>query len=185
MQITRQQAWDLLTEYTQSEHLLRHARCVEACMRHYARLWNEDEELWGAVGLLHDLDYERYPSLEDHPFQGLEILKARGYPESFIRAVASHADHTGIPRESHIEHALFACDELSGFVVAVAYVRPTRKIADVEPASVLKKMKDKAFARAVNRDDLRKGAEEIGLPLEEHIQQVINALASIADDIGL
>lgn len=154
-------------------------------MRHYARLWNEDEELWGAVGLLHDLDYERYPSLEDHPFQGLEILKARGYPELFVRAVASHADHTGIPRESHIEHALFACDELSGFVVAVAYVRPSRKIADVEPASVLKKMKDKAFARAVNRDDLRKGAEEIGLPLEEHIQQVINALASIADDIGL
>lgn len=154
-------------------------------MRYYARLWGEDEEKWGIVGLLHDLDYEQYPNLEEHPFRALEILKERGYPEEIVHAVASHADHTGVKRENRMEHTLFACDELSGFVTAVAYVRPTRKVADVEVPSVLKKMKDKAFARGVSREDLVKGAEEIGLPLEEHVQHVINALQSVADEIGL
>lgn len=154
-------------------------------MRYYARLWGEDEEKWGVVGLLHDLDYERYPSLEEHPFRALEILKERGYSDEIVHAVASHADHTGVPRETRMEHALFACDELSGFVTAVAYVRPSRKVADVEVASVLKKMKDKAFARGVSREDLVKGAEEIGLPLNEHVQHVIHALRAIADEIGL
>lgn len=154
-------------------------------MRYYARLWGENEEKWGIVGLLHDLDYEQYPSLEQHPFRALEILKEHGYPEEIVHAVASHADHTGVQRENRMEHALFACDELSGFVTAVAYVRPTRKVADVEVPSVLKKMKDKAFARGVSREDLVKGAEEIGLPLEEHIQHVINALQSVANEIGL
>jgi len=185
MEKTRQQAWELLCEYTQSENLRRHALSVEACMRYYARLWGEDEEKWGTVGLLHDLDYERYPSLEEHPFRALEILTERGYSDEIVHAVASHADHTGVPRESRMEHALFACDELSGFVTAVAYVRPSRRIADVEAASVLKKMKDKAFARGVSREDLVKGAEEIGLPLDQHVQNVINALRMIADEIGL
>jgi predicted hydrolase (HD superfamily) len=154
-------------------------------MRYYARLWDEDEERWGVAGLLHDMDYEQYPSLDEHPFRALEILKERGYSEETIRAIASHADHTGVERQTRMEHTLFACDELSGFVTAVAYVRPSRKIADVEVPSVLKKMKDKAFARGVSREDLVQGAEEIGLPLEEHIQHVINALQSIADEIGL
>jgi putative nucleotidyltransferase with HDIG domain len=183
--MNRQDAWNLLCEYTQTENLRRHALAVEACMRYYARLWGEDEELWGIVGLLHDMDYEQHPSLEEHPFMGMEILRQRGYPEEVVRAVGAHADHTGIPRQTRMEHTLFACDELTGFVTAVALVRPNKKMAEVDVAAVRKKMKDKAFARAVSREDLLKGAEEIGLPLEEHVQHVINAMSTIAEELGL
>jgi len=183
--MNRQDAWNLLCEYTQTENLRRHALAVEACMRYYARLWGEDEELWGIVGLLHDMDYEQHPSLEEHPFVGMEILRQRGYPEEVVRAVGAHADHTGIPRQTRMEHTLFACDELTGFVTAVALVRPNKKLAEVDVAAVRKKMKDKAFARAVSREDLLKGAEEIGLPLEEHVQHVINAMSTIAGELGL
>jgi putative nucleotidyltransferase with HDIG domain len=183
--MNRQDAWNLLCEYTQSENLRRHALAVEACMRYYARLWGEDEDLWGIVGLLHDMDYEQHPSLEEHPFVGMEILRQRGYPEEAVRAVGAHADHTGIPRQTRMERALFACDELTGFVTAVALVRPNKKLAEVDVAAVRKKMKDKAFARAVSREDLLKGAEEIGLPFDEHVQHVINAMSTIPEELGL
>lgn len=181
----REEAWRLLCEYTQSENLRRHALAVEACMRYYARLWGEDEELWGITGLLHDLDYEQHPSMEEHPFVGMEILRQKGYPEEVVRAVGAHADHTGIPRQTRMEHTLFACDELTGFVTAVALVRPSKKLAEVDVSAVRKKMKDKAFARAVSREELLKGAEEIGVPFEEHVQNVINAMSPIADELGL
>ncbi|MCS6831407.1 MAG: HDIG domain-containing protein [bacterium] len=183
--MNREQAWALLCEYTQSENLRRHALAVEACMRYYARLWGEDEELWGIAGLLHDLDYDQHPSLEEHPFVGMEILKQRGYPEEVVRSVGAHADHTGIPRQTRLEHALYACDELAGFVTAVALVRPNKKLAEVDVAAVRKKMKDKAFARAVSREELLKGAEEIGVPFDEHVQNVINAMSTVSDDLGL
>jgi len=182
--MTRDEAWNLLCEYTQSENLRRHALAVEACMRYYARLFGEDEELWGVVGLLHDFDYERYPSLEEHPFRGMEILRARGAPEVIIRAVGAHANHTGIPRESLLERAIFACDELSGFVIAVALVKG-RTLSAVSPESVRKRMKEKSFARGVNRDDLLQGAEELGIPFDEHVEHVVRALQGIADHLGL
>lgn len=183
--MSRDEAWQILCEWTQSENLRRHALAVEACMRYYARLFGEDEERWGVVGLLHDMDYERYPSLEEHPFRAMEYLRARGVSEDIIRAVGAHADHTGIPRQSRMEHAIFACDEISGFVIAVALVRPNRSLDEVDVRAVLKKMKDKAFARGVSRDDLLRGAEELGLPFEEHVQHVINALKPIASQLGL
>ena len=182
--MTRDEAWNLLCEYTQSENLRRHALAVEACMRYYARLFGEDEELWGVVGLLHDFDYERYPSLEEHPFRGMEILRARGAPEAIIRAVGAHANHTGIPRESLLERAIFACDEISGFVIAVALVKG-RALSAVTPESVRKRMKEKSFARGVNRDDLLQGAEELGIPFDEHVEHVVRALQGIADQLGL
>jgi len=182
--MTREEAWSLLCEYTQSESLRRHALAVEACMRYYARLFGEDEELWGVVGLLHDFDYERYPSLEEHPFRGMEILRARGAPEAIIRAVGAHANHTGIPRESLLERAIFACDEISGFVIAVALVKG-RTLSAVSPESVRKRMKEKGFARGVNRDDLLQGAEELGIPFDEHVEHVVRALQGIADHLGL
>jgi putative nucleotidyltransferase with HDIG domain len=182
--MTRDEAWNLLCEYTQSENLRRHALAVEACMRYYARLFGEDEELWGVVGLLHDFDYERYPSLEEHPFRGMEILRARGAPEAIIRAVGAHANHTGIPRESLLERAIFACDEISGFVIAVALVKG-RTLSAVTPESVRKRMKEKGFARGVNRDDLLQGAEELGIPFDEHVEHVVRALQGIADQLGL
>jgi putative nucleotidyltransferase with HDIG domain len=182
--MTRDEAWNLLCEYTQSENLRRHALAVEACMRYYARLFGEDEELWGVVGLLHDFDYERYPSLEEHPFRGMEILRARGAPEVIIRAVGAHANHTGIPRESLLERAIFACDEISGFVIAVALVKG-RTLSAVSPESVRKRMKEKGFARGVNRDDLLQGAEELGIPFDEHVEHVVRALQGIADQLGL
>jgi len=182
--MTRDEAWNLLCEYTQSENLRRHALAVEACMRYYARLFGEDEELWGVVGLLHDFDYERYPSLEEHPFRGMEILRARGAPEAIIRAVGAHANHTGIPRESLLERAIFACDEISGFVIAVALVKG-RTLSAVSPESVRKRMKEKGFARGVNRDDLLQGAEELGIPFDEHVEHVVRALQGIADRLGL
>jgi putative nucleotidyltransferase with HDIG domain len=183
--MTREEAWQMLCEWTLSEHLRRHALAVEVCMRYYARLFGEDEELWGIVGLLHDMDYERYPSLEEHPFRAMEYLRSRGVPEEIVRAVGAHADHTGITRQSRMEHAIFACDEISGFVIAVALVRPNRSLDEVDVRAVLKKMKDKAFARGVNREDLLRGAEELGLPFEEHVQHVINALKPIAPQLGL
>jgi putative nucleotidyltransferase with HDIG domain len=174
-----------MTEYTQTESLRKHMLAVEAAVRGYARLWGEDEDDWGAVALLHDFDYERWPDAENHPFRGVEILKEKGYPEWVTRAILSHADYSGVPRESRLEHALFACDELSGFVTAAALVRPSKSVLDLEASSVIKRMKDKAFARAVNRDDLRRGAAEIGLPLDEHIRNVIAFMRERAEDLGL
>jgi putative nucleotidyltransferase with HDIG domain len=183
--VTREQAWALLTEYTKSDSLLKHALAVEAAVRGYARRFGEDEELWGVTALLHDFDYERYPELTDHPFRGSEILRERGYPEVVIRAILSHGDHTGVPRQSLLEHTLFACDEIAGFVTAAALVRPSKSVLDLEASSVKKRMKDKAFARGVKREDLTRGAEELGLPLEEHIANVIAAMREQADALGL
>ncbi len=182
---TRVDAWALLTEFTAGDGLRKHAIAVETAVRGYARLGGEDEEAWGIVGLIHDFDYERWPDASDHPFRGSEILRERGWPEYMIRAILSHADYSGIPRESRLEHTLFACDELAGFITAAALVRPTKSVLDLEVRSVKKRMKDKAFARAVSRDDLRRGAEELGLPLDEHIANVIGFLRAEADALGL
>ncbi len=186
----RQDAWSLLCEFTQNENLRRHALGVEACVRAYARKFQANEELWGLAGLLHDFDYERWPNAEHsptsgHPSQGSEILRQNGYPEEVIHAILAHADYTGVPRTSQLDHALFACDELSGFLVACALVKPTKSLHDVETASVKKKMKDKAFARGVNREDIRQGAEELGVSLEDHIGFCIEAMRSIAPEVGL
>jgi putative nucleotidyltransferase with HDIG domain len=181
----RQAAWDLLCEYTKSEGLRKHALAVEAAMRHFARKYGEDEEKWGIAGLLHDFDYEIHPTLDKHPGEGAPILRERGYPEDVVRAILSHGEHLGLARESAMEKALFAVDELTGFVTAVALVRPSKSILEVEPRSVRKKMKDKAFARSVNRDDIVKGAEELGAELNEHIAEVIEAMKGVADELGL
>jgi putative nucleotidyltransferase with HDIG domain len=183
--LTRDRAWALVTEHVRSESLRKHLLAVEAAVRGYARLWGEDEEAWGFVALVHDFDYERHPSREEHPYRGVEILTARGYPEWVTRAVLSHADYTGVARESRLERTLFACDEMAGFITAAALVRPSKSVLDLEAKSVLKRMKDKAFARAVPRDDLRRGAEAIGLPLDEHISNVIGFLRERADELGL
>jgi putative nucleotidyltransferase with HDIG domain len=183
--VDREAAWGLLTEFTQSESLRKHALAVEACMRAYAKKMNDDPELWGVVGLLHDFDYDKYPSLEDHPYRGSEILKERGYPEEIRRAILSHASYTGVTRESAMEKALFACDELAGFLTACALVKPGKSLAEVEAPSVKKKMKDKAFARSVNRDDIVNGAAELGVPLDEHIAFCIEAMRGIAGELAL
>jgi putative nucleotidyltransferase with HDIG domain len=189
MTIDRESAWCLLTEFTQSESLRKHALSVEACMRAYARKFAggsaENEELWGVVGLLHDFDYEKYPSLDDHPYRGNEILKERGYPDEIRKAIMSHADYTGVTRDTAMEKALFACDELAGFITAVALIKPGKSLAEVDTKSVRKRMKDKAFARKVNRDDIVNGAAGLGVDLEEHITFCIEALKSIADKLGL
>jgi predicted hydrolase (HD superfamily) len=182
---TRDEAYALMTEYTQSESLRKHMLAVEASVRGYARLWGENEADWGLAALLHDFDYERWPDQANHPFRGVEILTAKGYPEWLTRAILSHAEYSGVARESRLEHTLYACDEMSGFVTAAALVRPSKSVLDLEAASVAKRMKDKAFARAVSRDDLRRGAEEIGLPLEEHIANVIAFMRVEADALGL
>ena len=182
---TRADAWALLTEFTAGESLRKHALAVEAAVRGYARRFGEDEEAWGIVGLIHDFDYERWPAASDHPFRGSEILRERGWPDYMIRAILSHADYSGVSRESRLEHTLFACDELAGFITAAALVRPTKSVLDLEARSVKKRMKDKAFARAVSRDDLRLGAEELELPLDEHIGNVIGFLRAEADALGL
>jgi putative nucleotidyltransferase with HDIG domain len=182
---TRDAAWQLLTEWTLSESLRKHALAVEAAVRGYARKFGEDEESWASVALLHDLDYERYPTPTDHPFRGCEELQRRGYPEWVTRAILSHADYSGIARESLLEKTLYACDEMAGFVTAAALVRPSKSILDLEAPSVLKRMKDKAFARAVSRDDLRRGADELGLPLEEHVANVIHYMRESVDRLGL
>ena len=183
--MNRDDAWALLTEYTQSDSLRKHALAVEAAVRGYARRFGEDENGWGIVALLHDFDYERWPSPEDHPFRGVEILREKGYPEWVTRAILSHADYSGVPRESRLEKALFACDEMAGFITAASLVRPSKSVLDLEPASVIKRMKDKAFARAVSRDDLRAGAEGLGIPLEEHAGNVIRFMREKADALGL
>jgi len=185
MPVTREQAWATLTEYTKSEALLRHALAVEAAVRAYAGKFGENEELWGIAGLLHDFDYEIHPTLDKHPQEGAKILRERGVPEDIIRAALSHAEHLGLSRDSMMEKTLYAVDELSGFVIAVALVRPSKSILDVEPSSVRKKMKDKAFARAVNREDIVNGAEAMGVDLNEHIAAVIEALKGVADELGL
>jgi putative nucleotidyltransferase with HDIG domain len=181
----RQSAWCLLTEFTPSENLRKHALTVEACMRAYARKFGEDEEKWGVVGLIHDFDYERWPSLEDHPYRGNEILSDRGWPDEIKKAVMSHADYTGVPRETRMEKALFACDELAGFITAAALVRPDKSIRSLEARSVKKRMKDKAFARSVSRDDIVNGAAALGVELDEHIGFCIEAMKSIAGELGL
>ncbi|MGB0011652.1 MAG: HAD family hydrolase [Candidatus Sulfotelmatobacter sp.] len=209
--IDRESAWCLLTEFTQSESLRKHALAVEACMRVCARKFGasyqgtpsgvpqsrprqssasapegmSEEDLWGLVGLIHDFDYEKYPSLEDHPYKGNEILKERGWPEIIRRAIMSHAEYTGVTRDSPMEKALFACDELAGFITAVALIKPGKSLAEVDAKSVRKRMKDKAFARKVNRDDIVNGAAALGVDLDEHITFCIQALQGIAGDLGL
>jgi predicted hydrolase (HD superfamily) len=211
--IDRETAWCLLTEFTQSESLRKHALAVEACMRACARRFGanhdregheftravteasqlgalapegmSEEDLWGIVGLIHDFDYEKYPSLEDHPYKGNEILKERGWPEEVLRAIMSHAEYTGVTRDTPMEKALFACDELAGFITAVALIKPGKSLAEVDAKSVRKRMKDKAFARKVNRDDIINGAAALGVDLDEHIAFCIEALQGIADKLGL
>ena len=209
--INREAAWCLLTEFTQSESLRKHALAVEACMRACARKFGDshpdtpsgmqqsghnesrtlateglsEEDLWGIVGLIHDFDYEKYPSLEDHPYKGNEILKQRGWPEAILRAVMSHAEYTGVTRDTPLEKALFACDELAGFITAVALIKPGKSLAEVDAKSVRKRMKDKAFARKVNRDDIINGAAALGVDLDEHIAFCIAALQGIAGELGL
>jgi putative nucleotidyltransferase with HDIG domain len=184
--MNRDDAWALLTEYTKSESLLKHAMAVEAAVRGYARKFGENEDEWGITALLHDFDYERWPTLGDHPNKGSEILREKGYPEWMIRAIRSHAmEITGVTRDSRLEKTLFACDELAGFITAASYVRPSKSILDLEASSVKKRMKDKAFARGVKREDLIEGAAMLGIPLEEHIANVIGFMRERADDLGL
>jgi putative nucleotidyltransferase with HDIG domain len=187
---TREDAWALLCEYTANENLRKHALAVEACVRLYARKRGQDEALWGLAALLHDFDYERWPNQEHHPSEGhpssgVAILRERGYSEEMIHAILGHAHYTGVARESALDHALFACDEMAGFLTACALIRPGKTIFEVEPASVKKRMKDKAFARGVSREDLVQGAEEMGVPLEEHMATCIEAMCGIADQLGL
>ena len=182
----RQSTWALLTEYTQNESLLKHALAVEAAMRAYAGTLGGDAEEWGVVGLIHDFDYERYPSAAaGHAIKGAEILREKGYPEHIVKAVQSHADYSGVPRETPMEKALFACDELCGFVTAAALIRPTKSVLDLEASSVRKRMKDKAFARQVSREDIVKGAEQLGVDLNAHIAVVIQAMRGAAEELGL
>ncbi len=210
--IDREAAWCLLTEFTQSESLRKHALAVEACMRACAKKYGGgsyqgtgsavpndadqsagalapggllEEDLWGIVGLIHDFDYEKYPSLEDHPYKGNEILKERGWPEIIRRAIMSHAEYTGVTRDTPMEKALFACDELAGFITAVALIKPSKSLAEVDVKSVRKRMKDKAFARKVNRDDIINGAAALGVDLDEHISFCIDAMKPSARELGL
>jgi predicted hydrolase (HD superfamily) len=184
----RNEAWELLCEYTKGESLRKHALAVEAAMRACVKRYgaaDDDEDEWGLVGLLHDFDYEMFPTAEQHPFTGANILCGRGYSERFIRAIMGHATYTGVPRDTKMARALFATDELCGFLVACALVRPNKSLDDLEVASVKKKLKDKAFARSVNRDDIRQGVEELEVDLDEHIRFVIDALRPVQQQIGL
>ena len=184
--MNRDDAWTLLTEYTKGESLRKHALGVEAAVRGYARTFGEDDEAWGITALLHDFDYERWPTLGDHPNKGAEILREKGYPEWMIRAILSHAmEITGVTRDSLLEKTLFACDELAGFITAASLVRPSKSILDLEAKSVIKRMKDKAFAKGVKREDLRAGADMLGLTLEEHISNAIGFMRERADELGL
>jgi len=185
---SRDDAWELLCEYTKGDSLRKHALAVEAAMRAAATRYAEgdaDVDEWGLVGLLHDFDYEMFPSPDQHPFTGANILCGRGYSDRIIRAIMGHATYTGVPRDTDLARALFATDELCGFLVACALVRPNKSLDDLEVSSVKKKLKDKAFARSVNRDDIRLGVEELGVPLEDHIRFVIDALRPVQKDIGL
>jgi predicted hydrolase (HD superfamily) len=184
----RNEAWDLLCEYTEGDSLRKHALAVEAAMRACAKQYGsgeDDADEWGMVGLLHDFDYEKFPSADQHPFTGANILCGRGYSERFIRAIMGHATYTGVPRDTAMARALFATDELCGFLVACALVRPNKSLDDLEVSSVKKKLKDKAFARSVNRDDIRQGVEELGVELDAHIRFVIDALRPVQKQIGL
>jgi putative nucleotidyltransferase with HDIG domain len=183
--LDRNQAWSLLCEYTQSESLRKHMLAVEACMRAYARKFAEDENKWAITGLLHDFDYEKYPTPAEHPFVGNKILEERGYPDDVRRAILSHADYSGVKRESLMEKTLYACDEIAGFITASALVKPNKSLTEVEAKSVRKKMKDKAFARSVSRDDIINGAADLGVDLEEHIAFCIEAMKTIARELGL
>jgi putative nucleotidyltransferase with HDIG domain len=186
----RNDAWRLLCEYTTSDSLRKHALAVEACVRAYARKLGADEDLWGLTALLHDFDYEKWPNdahhpTKEHPYAGTLILRQKGYPDDMIHAILGHANYSGVERTTPLDHALFACDELSGFLTACALVKPSKSIHEVEASSVKKKLKDKAFARGVSRDDVYKGAEELGIPLEEHITLCIAAMRRVADTLGL
>ena len=183
--VSRAAAWALLTEWTKGESLRKHALAVEAAVRGYARMFGENEDAWGAVALLHDFDYERYQTPADHPFRGCDELRRRGYPEWVMRAILSNAEYSGVSRDSRLEKTLFACDEMAGFITAASLVRPSKSVLDLEASSVIKRMKDKAFARAVSRDDLRRGAEEMGLPLDQHVTNVIAFMREHADALGL
>lgn len=183
--VNRESAWQLLCEYTQSESLRKHMLAVEACMRAYARKLGGDQDQWGITGLLHDFDYEKYPTPQEHPFVGNKVLEERGYPEELRRAILSHADYSGVKRETPMEKALFACDELAGFITATALVKPSKSLAEVDAKSVRKKMKDKAFARSVSRDDIINGAADLGVDLDEHITFCIEAMKNVAGELGL
>lgn len=181
--MTREEALDILKEYTKTDSLLKHAYAVEAAMRAYAKKYGEDEELWGVVGLLHDFDYEKFP--DEHPMKGSEILKEKGVSEEIRTAILGHADFSGVPRETLMAKTLYAVDELCGFISAVTLVRPTKSVSDVKVKSVKKKMKDKSFAAKVNRDEIRQGAEELGVDFDEHVQFVVQAMSGVADRLGL
>ncbi len=181
----RSEAWNLLTKHTKNPSLIKHALAVEAAMRHFAEKQGEDVEKWGIVGLIHDFDYEEHPTLEEHPFAGAEILRGMACPEEIVHAVLSHAEHTGVTRGNLMEKTLFAVDELCGFITAVALVRPSKDVRDVKPKSVKKKLKDKAFARSVNRDDIRNGIEGLEADPSVFIQEVIDAMSKIAADLEL
>lgn len=183
--MTRDDAMQVLTEHIESPNLIKHALAVEAAMRAYAAMLGEDEEVWGVVGLLHDFDYELYPDLEDHPFRGVEILKARGWPQEVIDGVLAHAAHTGMVRDTPLKRAIHAVDELTGLITACALVQPDKKLASVKVKSVKKKMKDRAFAAAVDRESIKVGAEEMGLSLDEHIETVLGAMQGASDELGL
>ena len=185
MPIDRESAWNLLCEYTESDSLRRHALGVEQAMRKMAEKYDGDADMWGLTGLMHDFDYERYPTAEEHPYKGNEILRAAGYPEEILEAIMGHATYTGVPRTSDMAKALFAVDELVGFIFAVTYVRPSRSIHEVRPKSVKKKFKQRSFAASVNRDDITQGMDELEVDPTEHIQFVIDALAEKADELGL
>jgi putative nucleotidyltransferase with HDIG domain len=183
--LDREQAWTILCEFTKTEGLRKHALAVETCVAAYARKLGEDELKWSVAALLHDFDWEIHPSLEEHPQKGEAILEARGVPEEIRRAILSHANHTGVPRQSALEKTLYACDELAGFITAISYVKPHRSVFEVDAASVKKKMKDKAFARSVSRQDIVEGAQELGVPLEEHIDFCVKAMQARAEELGL
>jgi len=185
MKMNREQALAIVNEFIENQNLLRHMLAVEGAMRFYAQKFGEDEELWGLTGLLHDFDWEIHPTLDEHPQAGEPLLREREVPEVVIRAILSHADHTGVPRESQMEKALFACDEITGLITAVALVRPSRSLDDLQVKSVKKKWRDKAFAAGANRDEIAQGAEEFGIDLWEHVANVIEAMRRIAPDLGL
>ena len=185
IETNRDYCLSLLKEYTKSESLLKHAYAVETCVRAYAKKFNEDENYWRCAALLHDFDYEMYPTEQEHPFKGSEILKEKGFGEEFRNSILSHANYSGVPRETLLQKTLFACDELAGFITAVTYVRPNKTIDEVEVKSVKKKLKDKAFARTVNRDDIFNGADELGVLLDEHIQFCIDAMKANKEELGL
>ena len=188
--MNREESWNLLREWTESDSLLKHMLAVEAAMRAYARRFGEDEERWALAGLLHDFDYERWPNAErsataEHPSEGVRLLRERGYPDDVCEAILGHAEYTGVPRTTRMARTLFAVDELTGLVTATALVKPSRRVADVDVAGIRKRMKDKAFARGVSREDVVRGAEELGVDLDEHVQFVIEAMKGVAAEIGL